>query len=248
MLYITADCLIFLLSDGGTKERLINSLKAAKSVHETESDPHKPAPLPTKAATSTSRPIISETASPLDTPPQESLNNSCVHAWTGKEEEVLVSARHDRDEGFRKTKNHTALWKEIANEVGSVTAIQAMHKYNNLKKRWKEVIDSGTGTEAKYFRHRESFDQQYGTRSSTKPSFIIDSTEIDKQESEANVYPQKQVKEVKEKKVSKTKKRKSTEVIDLIKQQDEEFKSTMQQFHDDKMARYDRLLNILERK
>ncbi|OWF48277.1 hypothetical protein KP79_PYT17161 [Mizuhopecten yessoensis] len=79
------------------------------------------------------------------------------------------------------------LWKEITNEVGSVTALQAMHKYNNVKKRWKEVLDSGTGTEAKYLRHREAFDQQYGTRSSTKPAFTIDSACADDEEKEAFV-------------------------------------------------------------
>ena len=50
-----------------------------------------------------------------------------------------------------------------------------MNKYFSLKKRWKEVVDAGTGTEAKFFRQRELFDQQYGTKASTKPQVLLDS-------------------------------------------------------------------------
>lgn len=40
------------------------------------------------------------------------------------------------------------------------------------------MIDSagsrGSGSEAKYFRQKESFDQLYGTKASTKPACILD--------------------------------------------------------------------------
>ena len=50
-----------------------------------------------------------------------------------------------------------------------------MNKYYSLKMRWKEVVDAGTGTETKHFRQRRQFYDMYGTRTSTKPTFSIDS-------------------------------------------------------------------------
>jgi hypothetical protein len=38
-----------------------------------------------------------------------------------------------------------------------------------LKKKWKEVIDSPSGSETKHFTHKDEFDQLYGTKASTKP-------------------------------------------------------------------------------
>jgi hypothetical protein len=38
-----------------------------------------------------------------------------------------------------------------------------MYKYNALKKKWKEVIDSPSGSETKHFTHKDEFDQLYGT-------------------------------------------------------------------------------------
>jgi hypothetical protein len=39
-----------------------------------------------------------------------------------------------------------------------------MYKYNALKKKWKEVIDSPSGSETKHFTHKDEFDQLYGTK------------------------------------------------------------------------------------
>ena len=50
-----------------------------------------------------------------------------------------------------------------------------MNKYYSLKMRWKEVVDAGTGTETKHFRQIRQFYDMYGTRTSTKPTFSIDS-------------------------------------------------------------------------
>lgn len=43
------------------------------------------------------------------------------------------------------------------------------------EKKWKEVIDSPSGSETKHFNHKEEFDQFYGTKASTKPKHTIDS-------------------------------------------------------------------------
>lgn len=39
-----------------------------------------------------------------------------------------------------------------------------MYKYNSLKKKWKEVIDSPSGSAAKKYVHKNAFDDEYGTR------------------------------------------------------------------------------------
>lgn len=196
-----------------------------KGKHSTATKPCETLPIssyetssqePLKNSSST-RPCGTPPIIPSEMPLQETSTSS-VHAWTSMGENVLVAAGHNRDEPFNKSKNHTLPWKEIADEIGTVTPLQAMHKYNNLKKLWKEVIDSRTGTEAKYFRHREAFDLQYGTRSSNKLSFIIDSTD---DREVAQMKTEKKATTMKTEK--KAKKRVSSEMIDLIKQQVEEF-------------------------
>lgn len=52
-----------------------------------------------------------------------------------------------------------------------------MYKYNSLKKKWKEVIDSPSGSAAKKFVHKNAFDDEYGTKASTKPAFVLDTDE-----------------------------------------------------------------------
>ena len=93
---------------------------------------------------------------------------------------MLVSVPHERATDFLKNKNHAAIWKEITTHINTelgcnITSLQATNKYSNLKRRWKEIVDSKSGSQTKYFRHRDAFDEAYGTRASTKPSFLIDS-------------------------------------------------------------------------
>ena len=93
---------------------------------------------------------------------------------------MLVLVRHERATDFLKNKNHAAIWKEITTHINTellcnITSLQATNKYSNLKRRWKEIVDSKSGSQTKYFRHRDAFDEAYGTRASTKPSFLIDS-------------------------------------------------------------------------
>jgi hypothetical protein len=110
-----------------------------------------------------------------------SQSDSIIHTWKSNEEDLLVSLRHDKNDQFTQTKNHSLLWKAIAEEINktlncNITSTQAMNKYFSLKKKWKEVVDAGTGTEAKFFRQKNDFDQLYGTKASTKPQFLLDST------------------------------------------------------------------------
>lgn len=97
---------------------------------------------------------------------------------TGRRRDILVNLRHEKNETFLKSKNHSTLWKDITAQLKDtlyciVTPNQAMNKYYSLKKRWKEVVDAPTGTERKYFRQKEQFDEIYGTRESTKPTITL---------------------------------------------------------------------------
>ena len=98
--------------------------------------------------------------------------------WKEKDEDNLIELRHMKHDDFLRTRNHLHLQEEIATqlkEVGcEVTQFQANNKYNALKKKWKEIIDAPSGTEAKYFRHKVAFDNVYGHKASTKPMFALD--------------------------------------------------------------------------
>ena len=100
---------------------------------------------------------------------------------------------------FLKSKNQTALWKEISNQLNEilqccVSPTQTMNKYYCLKKKWKEVIDAGTGSDRKYFRQKDQFDELYGCKESTQPSVVID-TLVNAEERTEN--KQKRVNEIK---------------------------------------------------
>ncbi|XP_076109600.1 uncharacterized protein LOC143078638 [Mytilus galloprovincialis] len=201
-----------------------------------------------------------ETSCNTDTPSTCTSSTSNIHLWTDKQEDMLVHIRHERHDAFGKTRNHNTLWKDIANEINStlkcnISGTQAMNKYFNLKKRWKEVLDSagarGSGSEAKYFRLNESFDQQYGTKASSRPAYLLD-TIADKDKN-------KNAKETNEtenpaSKVTtgqgedgKGKKRKSTDVVCLLEKQNTDFMNKMEEFHKDKMNRFDKLLDLYKK-
>ena len=91
------------------------------------------------------------------------------HDWKSNEEDLLVSLRHGKKDDFKWKKNHTMLWKDFADVINrqlhvAITSTQAMNKYASMKRKWKEVIDSGTGTETKYFRQKSEFDLEYRTK------------------------------------------------------------------------------------
>lgn len=103
---------------------------------------------------STKQLLINSLLSQQPSPPEKNINNNpqpqqaeghstnsqhSIHQWTGNQEDLLVCLRHERDEAFKKTKNHNILWNEIVNEISktlkiTVTSTQAMNKYFTLKK------------------------------------------------------------------------------------------------------------------
>ncbi|XP_062596161.1 uncharacterized protein LOC134257579 [Saccostrea cucullata] len=184
----------------------------------------------------------------------ESLNAG-LHLWTDKQENLLVHLRHDRQDLFEKNKNHVSLWTQISRDLSNafkvkITPTQAINKYNNLKKRWKEIIDSGTGTERKYFRLKEDFDLMYGTRQSTKPAFTIDSSSSDCIEcptpSHAKTVTKSKSPKKKLQKCAKKRKR-TEELLEQLDAKEKDFNDKIEKFHAEKMKRMDRFLDLFEK-
>ncbi|XP_041372409.1 uncharacterized protein LOC121385700 [Gigantopelta aegis] len=175
---------------------------------------------------------------------------SSLHFWKENEEDHLIELRHQRMDDFNKTRNHASLWNDIVKELErigcKVTSQQASNKYASLKKKWKEIIDLPTGSEARYFRHKAAFDNQFGMKASTRPKYTVDTEETnignDKQQSE-NDNEQTGAK----KKKCKPTKRKSQELFDFLTHKHDDFKEDMKNMHSDKMRRMDRLLDLYER-
>lgn len=249
-IYYTIHCP--LIVDPSVKELIINGL-----LETAKSRPSPPVePRTSLVPRSTPSPPV-EPATSSSSTPVEPCKTNVIHQWTASQEDMLVSIRHERATDFLKTKNHASIWKEITRQLNielgcHINTQQATNKYNNLKKRWKEVIDSKSGSQTKYFRQRDAFDEAYGTRASTKPSFLIDSGSkkiclADKPNAGTsdNVMPTIKVADVV--KTKNTPKKRSSELIELIKEQEADFKARIEHFHQDKMARMDRLLDLYER-
>jgi len=174
---------------------------------------------------------------------QEDTSGSNFKVWKDNEEKLLIDKRHMKDGYFRSSRNHTEIWKEIADTLNTtlnshVTYQQCMYKYNSLKKKWKEVIDLPSGSEPKQFSHREEFDQFYGTKASTKPKHTLDTDNPDgtgNKEKEAPNMP-------KPKKPKKTPQK--NDVSTLLEKQHTEFLNTMTKMHDEKMEKFDKFLEV----
>lgn len=185
---------------------------------------------------------------------------SAVHVWKEKQEDLLVHLRHERQDLFEKNRNHGTLWNQIARDLTNtfhikITPTQALNKYNNLKKRWKEIIDSGTGTERKYFRLKEEFDLMYGTKQSSKPSFTMDSITDCSTPSESSEIPlteqttARNLQSPKKSPMKKLKKcaKKRKHELEILEAREKEFNDKIEKFHAEKMQRMDRFLDLFEK-
>ncbi|XP_021379464.1 uncharacterized protein LOC110466963 [Mizuhopecten yessoensis] len=176
-----------------------------------------------------------------------SADQSHQKNWTENEESLLVDLRHERSTLFKTTRNHLSLWQEIANIINetlhcSATSQQVMYKYNALKKRWKEIIDSPSGSAAKRFTHKRAFDDEYGDKVSTKPAFTVDTLkETSDISSESNTS---------KKPARKAEKRKSSsnfDVLNALEDQHSKFMQQISEMHNERMKRFDRFLDIMDK-
>ncbi|XP_062575314.1 uncharacterized protein LOC134237229 isoform X2 [Saccostrea cucullata] len=228
--------------------------------------PPPPAPPPSSQSEETDFPSTSESVpSTSESVPSTSESapstSGYVHVWNEKEEDMLVHLRHERQDLFLKTRNHGILWQEIANQLSTVfknkiSCTQALNKYNNLKKRWKEIIDAGTGTERKDFRLKEEFDLVFGTKPSAKPCTTLDSstsspiTSDDPSPEESPSKSARSSRKIHPKRVKnlpQKRKLQTSKVLEDLSNSEKEFNSKIEKFHNEKMARMDRFLDLFER-
>ena len=75
-------------------------------------------------------------------------------------------------------------WKDYANlwaaaqvkleaEGVMATVGQIMNKWNQLKRRYREIKDHNTGNDRKTYKHEEALDNIFGERAATNPSYTI---------------------------------------------------------------------------
>jgi len=62
-------------------------------------------------------------------PESSSQSEGGIHTWKCNEENQLVSLRHEQNEQFTHAKNHSLLWKAIAEEINN-TLNCAQHNYH----------------------------------------------------------------------------------------------------------------------
>jgi hypothetical protein len=117
-----------------------------------------------------------------------------------------------------------------------------MNKYYSLKKRWKEIIDAPTGTEHKYFRQKDQFDELYGTKESTRPTVLVDTMD-----NKPETQRPKPMKNRPTDPPRREKAKRRSDVLEVLERHNKEFNDKMEQMHTEKMARLDRLLDLYER-
>ncbi|XP_062574937.1 uncharacterized protein LOC134236815 [Saccostrea cucullata] len=159
--------------------KLLNQeTSCSPSIHKGSGDQRSRSNSSDTSPSLTSPPSLATSESPITS----SESSSSTHTWKAEEEDLLVNLRHDKNDKFLQSKNHTALWKDISAQLNetlkcNVSPNQAMNKYYSMKKWWKEIIDAPTGTERKYFRQKDQFDEMYGTKESTKTTVMVDTLE-----------------------------------------------------------------------
>lgn len=170
-------------------------------------------------------------------------------SWTENEESLLIDERHKKSTDFLKTRNHALLWDEIAEKLFQVlntkiTGTQAMYKYNSLKKRWKEIIDAPSGSAAKKFVHKNAFDEEYGTKASTRPAFVLDTDDdVSAAQSTSNSTCSTSTST---KTFEKKDRKRKYDLHSLIEKQHEDFMTKTTKMHEEKIERLDKFLQLME--
>ncbi|XP_070549382.1 uncharacterized protein [Ptychodera flava] len=194
----------------------------------------------------------------LTSPPTSSARgNDKVHIWTEREETLLVSLRADLDDKFKSAVRHDSLWQSVVSDMAKhdviISKTQAKDKWKNLKKAFMEFVDGRkkTGTQTRTCRHYERFSVLYGHREGTNPTVTIDSDALSSDSSGT-------IPETRSKPDQPTKKRKARldrmsmqdrlfTVVSKMEDKNDELLSLMQQQHDQKMQRMDRMLDLYEK-
>ncbi|XP_069103545.1 uncharacterized protein [Argopecten irradians] len=174
-----------------------------------------------------------------------------MHVWTDTEERLLIHLRCAREEKFLSSKAHDTLWNEISSEMKrkntNVTKIQLINKWKNLKKKYKEVIDKNkkTGNARVTWKFYEEFNEIYGNKASTHPSYCIDTSNTNPV-TIGNLTSTDDLP-----KLATTQKRKRApkskdDIGKLLQDNNQDVLKTLKKHHTEKMQRMDRLLDVFE--
>lgn len=215
-------------------------------------------------------------ATVCDTSSEESQcksNQSQVHQWKESEERLLIDKRASLDDKFNQTKSHNVLWNQIQTEMEKegvqVSAQQIKDKWKNLKRKYMEIVDLNgkTGNCRNTCKYFDIFSQLYGTKASTKPSFVLDTSNTESAASEVNVenevncvpcnsngsvpkVVQSKENVNKRKVTSKTvnsPRNKVVKLLECIEKKNEDFNEFVKKQEEQKMKRFDRFLDLFEK-
>ncbi|XP_062599907.1 uncharacterized protein LOC134271109 [Saccostrea cucullata] len=173
-----------------------------------------------------------------------------VHIWGESEERQLIFQRTMFDEAFHKNKNHDTLWNKIHENMNAegikVSKLQILNKFRNMKRKYKETIDLNkqTGNERIEYKYQKEFDDLFGNKPSTKATVSFDSgASVAKQEKEIPVTDKKTT----DKKSTHPKKRSAEMIYTKMETMHKEMREQMQRHQEEKLQRFDRLLDIFEK-
>ena len=188
--------------------------------------------------------------------------------WGVAETKLLVNIRVEMDDLFINGKRaHKTLWVEVANKMkekghGDITDEHCSNKWKSLKRTYKETVDHNakTGNDPKTCAFQNEFDDLYGNNPATRPKFTVDDmegTEDDNvNDGHDNGDDHAEDKVRKSKGLSGRKSREKAPGATLqwlteytnsqeVKRKDRD--EANERRHKDKMARFDRLLDILDK-
>lgn len=172
--------------------------------------------------------------------------------WSLLEEKALVSVRINMDKAFSSgIKDHRNMWGKVRSELNnldiSATQTQIINKWNQLKKRYKEVKDHNrqTGNDRKKFKFIEEFDDLYGEKASTEPMFNIDSMTGESRKSNKKTDSGDKTKS--QKPPQKRTSERQLEIMESMLINANSLAEEAKKFSESKLARMDRFLDIFEK-
>ena len=100
--------------------------------------------------------------------------------WTRSEAQLLLTTRLGMEAEFNGSKAHAVLWGKVKDsllEAGltNITSVQCSNKFKQMKREWRQILDynSQTGVEPKTCSFFNEFNEVYGCKASSKPSFTL---------------------------------------------------------------------------
>lgn len=261
---------MFALSDPAVYELVLQQLRDSAAPFRQLPSEHTASASAASTSASTSTASFASSAS--DSASTSKSSSQSAHIWKENEIQCLLHLRIPMDQDFLDgKKKHDILWAEIHKKMQeskfTITATQIANKWNQLKRRYKEVKDNNrlTGRERKDFKYESQFDELYGEKASTNPIFLLDSFQTKKindnngnndeendeapDEARDDVNASCDTPKERGKKRKRKRERESPKMTDMIGdmlQMSKDLHAGLSRSHDEKMTRFDRFLNLYE--